>query len=302
MENEQIQEIHDVKVNRNNLMDIRQEIQKNVDEIKSNMSGDPLGIDEILDQYTEEEIAEMSYTKVKEVFVDSEGTFVFNEDEFKPEMILDFIKYLKMSRITFEKVDAEFAKMDAAMSEFSDEINKVVTEKGSLNKVVMEDLQKALNDESVVPSVRQNAERMIKGLENAKTLAPLFELYSSLSTENTLKELKDESRRISTLKAYVRVCKENGIDSKLLKLGGFEVCLDEKYNTYKNLFIFIIARYVKYLDKKVREPENLSFVVQLTNYVRTMMMGEESAQYQADKEELEVLKGNICLLLDKFYN
>lgn len=302
MEKEQIQEIHDAKVNRDNLMGIRQEIQKNVDEIKSNMTGDPFGIDEILDKYTEEEIATMSYEKAKQVFVDADGTFVFNEDEFKPEMILDFIKYLKMSRVTFEQVDAEFAKMDAAMSEFSEEINKVVTEKGSLNKVVMEDLQKAINNESVAPSVRQNAEKMLKGLENAKTLAPLFELYSSLSTENTLKELKDESRRISTLKAYVRVCKENGIDSKLLKLGGFEVCLDEKYNTHENLFIFIIARYVKYLDKKVREPENLSFVVQLTNYVRTMMLGEESPQYQTDKEELEVLKGNICLLLDKFYN
>ena len=302
MEKEQIQEIHDVKVRRDNLMGIREEIQKNVDQIKSNMSSEDFGIDEILDKYTEEEIAAMNYEKAKEIFVDAEGNFIFNEDEFKPEMILDFIKYLKMSRVTFQKVDAEFEKMDGAMSEFSDEINKVVAEKGSLNKVVMEDLRKVLDSEEAEASVKENAAKMLEGLENAKTLAPLFQLYSTLSTENTLKELKDESRRISTLKAYARVCKENGIDAKLLKLGGFEVCLGEKYSTYKNLFIFIVARYVKYLDKKVREPQNLSFVVQLTNYIRTMMMGEETPQYQADKEELEVLKGNICLLLDKFYN
>lgn len=302
MEKEQIQQIHDAKISKDNLMEIRQEIENNVKEIKSNMVTDSFGIDEILDKYTEEEIAAMSYSKAKEIFVDENGKFIFNEDEFSPQMILDFIKYLKMSRITFEKVDAEFAKMDTAMDEFSQEINKVVSEKGSLNKVIMEDLKKVMADENAEQSVKDNAAKMVEGLENAKTLKPLLDLYEKLSPENTLRELKDESKRISTLKAYSRVCKENGIDAKLLKLGGFEVCLDEKYSTYKNLFIFILARYVKYLDKKVREPQNLSFVVQVTNYVRTMMLGEESPQYQADKEEIEVLKESIGLLLDKFYN
>ena len=302
MEKEQIQSFNEAKAKRNNLMDMKQEIQKNVDEIKSNMTTDAFGIDEILDKYSQEEIAAMSYETAKEVFVDADGNFVFNEEEFRPEMILDFIKYLKMSRVTFEQVDAEFTKMDAAVSEFGDEVNKIVNERGSLNKVIMEDLKKVLDDENAEASAKENAEKVLKGLENAKTLVPLFDLYTTISTENTLKELKDESKRISTLKAYSRVCKENGIDAKLLKLGGFEVCLDEKYSTYKNLFIFIIARYVKYLGSKIREPQNLSFVVQLTNYVRTMMMGETTPQYQADKEELEVLKVNICLLLDKFYN
>ena len=302
MENTKLSSMRETMVSKENLQNMRNEISKTVDEIKSNMTSS-IGIDEILDKFTPEEIANMSYTKMKEVFVDEAGKFIFNEDEFKPEMIMDFIKYLKMSRCTFEKVDEEFEKMDNAIAEFSKELDETISQHGSLNKALVIDLTKTVNDESKSEKIRKNAAEMLQGIEDAKTLAPLFKLYETLSTHNTLTELKDEKRRINTLKAYAKVCKENHIEPKLLKLGDFESkCLDLKYAPHKNLFVFIVARYIKYLDKKVKEPKNMGFIVQLTNFLRTMMAGEETDRYKADAEELAVLKENICLLLDKFYN
>ena len=302
MENTNLQSMHETMISKQNLQNMRDKISKTVEEIKSGMTSS-FGIDEILDKFTSEEIAAMSFEKMKEVFVDESGKFFFNEDEFRPEMIMDFIKYLKMSRDTFAIVDEEFAKMDGAIEEFSNEIETTIAQNGSLNKTVVADLTKTINDETKSEQLRNNAKEMLQGIEDAKTLAPLFKLYETLSVSNTLRELKDETRRINTLKAYTRVCKENHIEPKLLKLGEFETaCLDLKYAAHKNLFIFIVARYIKYLDKKVREPKNMGFIIQLTNYVRTMMMGTETNQYKADAEELTVLKENICLLLDKFYN
>lgn len=302
MENTNLNSIQETMASKESLQNMRNEISKTVDQIKSEMVTS-IGIDEILDKFTSEEIANMSFAQMKEVFVDESGKFIFNENEFKPEMIMDFIKYLKMSRETFAKVDEEFEKMDSAIAEFSKEIETTIAQNGSLNKTVVADLTKTINDETKPEELRHNAAEMLKGIEDAKTLAPLFKLYETLSVDNTLRELKDETRRINTLKAYAKVCKENHIEPKLLKLGEFEtVCLDLKYAPHKNLFIFIVARYIKYLDKKVREPRNMGFIIQLTNFIRTMMMGDQTDQYKADIEELTVLKENICLLLDKFYN
>lgn len=299
-----LKEIAQTQATKNSLMDMKSEILKNVSEIKSNMtgSGQTDEFDRILANYTEEQIANLTFTQAKKIFVDAEGNFMFDEKEFKPEMILDFIKYLKASELTFAKLDEEFAKLDESLAEYSKELEEIVSQKGSLNKTMVAQLTEQIEDESVPENMKEKSRQMLKGLENAKTLAPLFELYEKVSTQNTIRELKDESRRISTLKAYTRVCKQNGIEPKLLRFGGFEAILGEKYTVHKNLFVFIVARYIKYLDKDLSLPENKGFVIQLTNYLREIVVGEESEQYKADKEEIETLKTNICLLLDKFYN
>lgn len=258
-------------------------------------------IDTLLDKFTVEEVESMSFTKMKETFVNENGEFIFNEEEFSKQMIMDFIIYLKHSRVTFEKMDEEIEKMDKTLEDFDKEV-KAITGESSFNKTLKASIEADLATEDLNEATRQKCTTLLSALDDAVTLRPLFELYDKVSPENTLKELKDNARRSAVLKGYVNVCKENGLEPKLLKFGEFEkLFLDEKYHEHKDLFIFIVARYIKYLGKNVNSLQNRTFVVQLTNYIREIIMGEDNVHYKADAEEIAKLKESIASLLDRFY-
>ena len=280
---------------------IREVIEGQRNEIFSKMTSE-YNIDEELDKFTIEELENMSFDKMKETFVDAEGKFIFNEDEFPEKMMKDFILYLKQSRETFNKMDEELDNMDAYLEEFDKEL-KAIAGETSFNKTLRASIKADLENENVSEAVKARCEELLSAMDDAMTLRPLFELYEQISPANTLKELKDESKRIAVLKGYAKVCKENGLEPKLLKFGELEkLFLTEKYHEHKNLFIFIVARYIKYLDKNVNKPANRTFIVQLTNYIREIILGEEHSHYQADINEIETLKMNIAMILDKFYN
>lgn len=280
---------------------IRETIESQRSEILGNISSQ-FNIDETLDKFTQEEIEAMSFSKMKEIFVDVEGNFIFNEEEFPEKMMMDFIVYLKQSRVTFEKMDVELEKMDAYLEDFNKEL-KAITGETSFNKTLKASIESDLEKEDCTPGTKARCEALLLGMDDAMTLKPLFEIYNKVSPANTLQELKVESRRIAALKGYSKVCKENGLEPKLLGFGELEkLFLDEKYHEHKNLFIFIVARYIKYLGKDANKLSNRTFIIQLTNYIREIILGEENAHYQADIQEIETLKMNIASLLDKFYN
>lgn len=280
---------------------LRETIEGQRDEILRNITAE-YDIDGALDKYSAEEIENMSFSKMKEVFVTSEGNFIFDENEFPEKMMMDFIIYLKHSRETFKKMDEELEKLDQSMEEFNKEI-KSITGETSFNKTLRASIESDLAQEGISEDKKARCEELLAAMDDAMTLRPLFELYEKVSPANTLRELKIESQRISVLKGYVRVCKENGLEPKLLKFGELEkVFLDEKYHVHKNLFIFILARYIKYMDTNLKQLRHRTFVIQLTNYIMEVVLGEEHPHYQADIKEIETLKMNIANLLDKFYN
>lgn len=298
---EKTTELKDVLNKKHQLTGLKESIEEQRKNILSNTNGN-VDIDSILEKYTEDEIKNMSFETMKETFVDNDGNFIFNEKELSKDLIMDFIKYLKLSKVTYDKMDKEFEKLDTYLEEFNSEIENL-TDKTSFNKMLKNNIEDALNQEGVSPEAKEKYKRILTSLEDASTLRPLFELYETISVKNTLRELKDEQRRIATLKQYVNICKKYKIEPHLLKFGDFEkIFEEEKYQEHKNLFVFIVARYVKYLDNKMADPIYRSFVVQLVNYMREIIMGEDNEFYQADKDEIEILKGNIKLLLDKFYN
>lgn len=258
-------------------------------------------IDEALDKFTEDEIDNMSFSQMKETFVDENGQFVFNDEELPKDMIKEFISYLKHSRVTFQKMDEELDKLDKSLEDFDKELKEISGET-SFNKTLRASIERDLAAENLNESTRQRCIKLLAAMDDAVSLQPLFNLYDKVSPENTLKELKDAAKRSATLKGYVSVCKQHGLEPKLLKFGEFEkVCLDEKYHEHKDLFIFIVARYIKYLGKATNDLYNRTFIIQLTNYIREIILGEENAHYKADVEEINKLKINIALLLDRFY-
>lgn len=300
MSTEKILDMSKVLKQKNEYSKIRETIESERSKILDNMmyTGN---IDAVLDQFTTEEIENMSFSKMKETFVNENGQFVFNEEEFSKQMIMDFIIYLKHSRVAFDKMDEEMDKMDKTLEDFDKEV-KALTGETSFNKTLRASIEADLEREDLNEATKEKCNTLLSALDDAVTLRPLFELYDRVSPENTLKELKDNARRSATLKGYVNVCKENGIEPKLLKFGEFEkLCLDEKYHEHKDLFIFILARYIKYLGKNVNSLQNRTFVVQLTNYIREIIMGEDNVHYKADVEEIVKLKESIASLLDRFY-
>lgn len=302
MNTEKILDMSKVLQQKRSFDGIKETITQQRNEILENMT-EKFDIDEALNRFTEEEILNMSFEEMRETFVNKEGQFIFNEEEFPKQMIMDFIIYLKQSKVAYDKMDEEMDKMDKYLEEFNEEIKEITEQKGSFNKTLREAVEADLAKEDCSDELKNRCHKILSAMDDAVTLRPLFELYEKISPVNTLKELKLESKRIEVLKAYTRVCKENGFEPKLLAFGKLEnAILDEKYHEHENLFIFIVARYIKYLDRKVNDMENRTFIVQLTNFLREFVLGEESAHYQADKEELEALKVNIQNLLDKFYN
>lgn len=280
---------------------LRETIELQRNEIVEKMSED-FNIDQALDCFTTEEIENMSFSKMKEVFVNHEGNFIFNEQEISQNMSMDFIKYLKHSRETFKKMDEELEKLDQTLEEFNKEI-KAITKETSFNKTLKASIENDLASEDISEEKRDRCNKFLAAMEDATTLRPLFELYEKISVKNTIVELNDKSKKSAVLNGYVRVCKELDITPKLLKFGEFEKrYLNEKYHVHNDLFIFIVARYIKYLGKAAKEPQNLVFITQLTNYITEIILGEENSHYQADIEEIAVLKTSIERLLDKFYN
>lgn len=300
MNMEKTKELKEVMTKKDQFKNLKGEIDNQRKAILSNTIGE-FNIDEILDQYTEEEIENMSFETMKATFVNNEGDFIFNEKDLSQDLIQDFIKYLKLSKITYDKMDKEFDKLDKYLKDFNEEI-KTISGNTSFNKMLKANIEDAMKEE-ISDAEQKRYELILKALDDASTLKPLFDLYETISPENTVKELKNESKRIAVLKQYVDLCKKHKLEPHLLKFGEFERILeDTKYEEHKNLFVFIVARYIKYLGEKVSEVYYRTLVVQLINYMREMIMGEDNELYQADKEEIQILKNNIKLLLDKFYN
>lgn len=283
------------------LENFKSKISKNVSTIKSVMNTTD-DIDMILEKYTLEEVNNMSYSKMKEVFVDQNEHFLFDEKEFPKDMIIDFIRYLKLSQYTFEKLDDEFADIDKTMKEFEEEMKSISSNIESLNKTLLGTINKALEDPEVSDVIKANAENMKQGLKDAYTLEPILELYDKIDPKNTLREFRDIDRQNNMLKSYVKRCKEYNIKPLLLKLGGIEKHLDLPEETEQNLILYVIAKYIRCLDTKLKKHRERTFVIQLTNYMMSIILGEESESYKADKEEIEELKKNLALLASKFYN
>lgn len=302
METEKMLDMSQALKQKKQFAQIRETVEQERQKILGGMADD-FNIDEALDKYTSEEIDAMTFEQMKEAFVTADGKFIFNESEYPQQMMMDFIKYLKESKVTFEKMDAEMEKLDTYLAEFSDEVKTLTAEHGSFNKTLRATIEADLAKPDCTPDLKTKCEKLLGAMDDAVTLRPLFELYEKISPANTLKELNLEGKRIEVLKGYARVCKENGMEPKLLGFGELEKAfLDEKYHEHKNLFVFIVARYIKYLGRNLNSVENRTFIVQLTNYLREMILGEGNAHYDADKTEIEALKVNMASLLDRFYN
>lgn len=259
-------------------------------------------VTDILLKFTKEEIDNMSYETMLETFVDENNESLFDK-KLSKEFVVDLVRYLKVSEDTFKQMDQEFVKYDEAMSEFNKEIDDLVKELGSFNKTFSSSLNDMLNDENITESKRQHILEMQKGISDAITLEPLFTLYEKVNTKNTLIDLRNSIRRTEILKSYDKVCKQVNIKPHLIKLGLLETKLFGEDSTYdKNLFVFILIRYIKYLGKdKLKQPRNNMFVTQIVNFIRELYLPEDNEQVIADKEELDELKRNIKNLLDKFY-
>lgn len=259
-------------------------------------------IESILSRYTSDEIESMDYETILKTFVDSDGEPLFQTGLTK-EFVVDLIRYLKLSDETFKKIDDEFVGYEEAMETFNKEIDDLVKEMGSFNKTFMHTLSEQLDDETITQERRTNVVEMIKGIGDASTLEPLFQLYEKIGTDNTLKELKTDFKRMDVLKSYVKVCQTAKITPNLMKMGLLENKLFGEAHTYdKNLFVFIVARYIKYLGKeKVNNPRNRMFIIQLTSFMREFYLPEDNQQVVSDRIELDLLKSNIEKLLKSFY-
>lgn len=282
------------------LEEFKANLTKNVSNIKSVMNTND-DIDEILEKYSLEEVNKMSYNRMKEVFVDENGNFIFDEKSFPKQMIIDFIRYLKLSQDTFEKLDQEFVDIDKTIQEFDNEMKTISSEIGSFYKTLTVSIEKVLSDETSSDLVKQNALKLKQGLEDAVTLKPIFDVYEKADPMNTLKEFRDIDRQNQMLKSYVKTCKTYRLQPMLLKLGGIEKYLNLPEETEPNFILYVIAKYIKHLGFQLKKHEQRTFVVQLNYFLAEIILGEKSDSYEADKEQIERLKESLVVLASKFY-
>lgn len=304
-ETSKLSEISTVMNQKKALSDLKTEMVSKRDSIKGSMDMGMLDVDDILSKYSEEDIEKMSIEDMNKIFTDENGKFIFDRSTVNDSMAKDFIKYLKISQNAFIEIDKQSDLLDESMKEFSSDIESIMGNKASFNKTMRASLEKDINNPEVDEYIRTRCVNVLAAMDDAVTLAPLFKIYDGKDgvnrIHNTYNDFKNEKIHKNILNAYIRKCSDAGIEPRLLKLGNLMTQgVDSSYTKDDNLFVFIIIRYIKY--NNLTNYQVKTFVVQLTTFIKEIMMGETSTQYESDKEEINKLKVSIVSLLAKFYN
>lgn len=278
------------------------ELKENFNKVKSgfsDISDDEMN--EVISKFTLEELDRIPLDKIEETLVNDKGVYIFDKEVVSPEMARDFCKYIITSEESFKNLDEEFAKVDDYLTEFHTEMDNLIKEYGSFNKAITSTLNKQISDDTLPTEVVERCKEMQDGIDNAKTLKVLIDLYDKIKPQNTVDELLNDYKRTEVIRAFKRLCKKYKIEESITRLGGLDKkILPEEEVKYDNLFIYTIVRYLKYQGDKIKSPFNLGFLTQITNYLKEIFLGEECEQYKVDLEEINELKKNISILNSKF--
>ena len=219
-------------------------------------------------EVTYEAIKSASYDQIKEFFT-IDGNLVelnFNDDlsdSDKEAGYKDFLEYLKNIQDMIIEIDAQIKEIDALCEYFSDDIKEKSKSVYTWDKFIYDIFKKAVEDENTPEDERQRIQRVIEAREDALTLNPMKEYIKEEIALGRRKSIiyAYNNRFQNTLERAEKYAFENDFRLIFKMYDAIEETFG--YGQYRNFFVFLFARYVKYNNTKFSKIDN-SYIVQIS--------------------------------------
>ena len=219
-------------------------------------------------EVTYEAIKSASYDQIKEFFT-IDGNLVelnFNDDlsdADKEAGYKDFLEYLKNIQDMVIEIDAQIKEIDALCEYFSDDIKEKSKSVYTWDKFIYDIFKKAVEDENTPEDERQRIQRVIEAREDALTLNPMKEYIKEEIALGRRKSIiyAYNNRFQNTLERAEKYAFENDFRLIFKMYDAIEETFG--YGQYRNFFVFLFARYVKYNNTKFSKIDN-SYIVQIS--------------------------------------
>lgn len=219
-------------------------------------------------EVTYEAIKSASYDQIKEFFT-IDGNLVelnFNDDlsdSDKEAGYKDFLEYLKNIQDMIIEIDAQIKEIDALCEYFSDDIKEKSKSVYTWDKFIYDIFKKAVEDENTHEDERKRIQRVIEAREDALTLNPMKEYIKEEIALGRRKSIiyAYNNRFQNTLERAEKYAFENDFRLIFKMYDAIEETFG--YGQYRNFFVFLFARYVKYNNTKFSKIDN-SYIVQIS--------------------------------------
>ena len=258
----------EIKTLRNNIS-----AQKVIAKEKINFifNGTPEEIDLIqvrVSDVTKDALEKATFDEMREFFIFDDHEVNLNiapelvEESDKIEAYRNFLLYLKALDEVDTNIDNQLAKIDKALDGFSDEIKEKSKSLQVWDDFIFGLFKEKLNDQSLSQDEKNRIKRVIEIKEDALNLTPIF---------NYVKDEVDQNRRISLIHAFKnrfedtitkaeKYAEQNNFRIYFQLFDGIEDRIN--YSDYRNLFMYLFARYIKFNQEKFSKIDN-TFIAQV---------------------------------------
>lgn len=281
---------------------------KEMKEVKNNINSNKLDtvggnedivnyLDKAVEAYTVEQLKD--YTVVEEIYNGSTSPIDFGM-EMQPERMIefkrDYLVYIKESAIANKQIDDAIEGLEKELkeseSEFQEAINSYSDLSTALRQQIIERIKTAEESQNVKGLKR--AETSLRAFDDSIKCDRVYDIYSKLKPENTIKDYFDRAEHIYT--GYKTVLKTLNLTTDLSDLNGLEdkLELDEKYLKYPNLFLFVVIKYISNRKSVATKFDDGIWISRFTVNAKSAWGGKMT------ETELVEFKASVTRILDLF--
>lgn len=254
------------------------------------------GLEANISKYTVEELENLPYEKIKELYMVNGKEMTINlgmEKDKEKEFKRDFLVYLRSISSNEGKIDEVLDEFKETLSEHEKEYSKLMESVGAMYILAQENMKDYMNNPDSTEFQKEEAKRRLEWMEYALTLEPLMKMTEEFPLESAIEDFKrPNSISISKYKSFIR---GKGLKTDLTKLSNLEELLGlEEYKEFYNLTTFLAMRFVGYSKDKISKDNAGTFISQLALVYYSLAEGS------IRPEDKETLKSSCETLLNKF--
>lgn len=279
-------------------------IQKDTINQKINFmfNGTPEQIDLIqarVSEVTEDAVKAASLEDLKKFFIFEENEVELNievalSEEERIEAYREFLLYLKTIDTTTQEIDKQLEEIDFLCSNFSEEVVEKSKSIYEWDNYIYELFKERLKVESISEEERARISRLIEIKDDALNLKPLYDV---------IKKDIDAGHRKSMIHAFryrfedtlIKANKyaiKNNFHLYFQLFDGVEEELG--YGEFRNLFVYLFARYIKYHHENFSKIDN-AFIAQITQNL--IMLKKDQLKEPAKTTFTNAIKGILELVI-----
>lgn len=259
---------------------------------------------------TKEEIDNLTEESITEILtVDPEkgiaGLFTIPEvDDSSDFDMLEFKKsILSLFGATKEQMDdiaQMIGKLEEQYNEFVNDEAKEIIEADNFDEYTLQYYTECMNDESIEQEKREHAAKLAQAIQYVFTVEPIREsIIGQLTTKGNRSLLEGRRRHMTTMiETATKILEEHKVEFPFqLVMNLEETLFGSAYKEYNNLFVYIIARYVKF-HKESLNHYVITFIHMLMVNLVTIMRNHETLPKEYLSKRLDSIKDLIDLVIN----